>query len=39
MNKFLDNPKEYAPGNKMTFRGIPKNADRAALLVYMESLK
>mgnify|MGYP003148617859 FL=1 len=39
LNKFLDNPKEYAPGNKMTFRGIPKNADRAALLVYLESLK
>ncbi|MEQ9576076.1 MAG: cytochrome c family protein [Rhodospirillales bacterium] len=39
LNKFLNNPKEYAPGNKMTFRGVPKNADRAALLVYLQSLK
>lgn len=39
LNKFIDNPKEYAPGNKMTFRGISKNSDRAALLVYLQSLK
>jgi cytochrome c len=39
LNKFIDNPKEYAPGTKMTFRGISKNSDRAALLVYLQTLK
>lgn len=39
LDKFLNNPKEYAPGNKMTFRGVPKNSERAALLVYLQTLK
>jgi cytochrome c len=39
LDKFIADPKGYAPGTKMTFRGIPKNSERAALLVYMESLK
>ncbi len=38
LDKFIENPKGYAPGNKMTFRGIAKNADRAALIVYMATL-
>lgn len=39
LDKFIADPKGYAPGTKMTFRGIPKNSDRAALLVFLESLK
>ena len=39
LDKFLHSPKEYAPGTKMTFRGITKNADLAALLVYLQTLK
>ncbi|MCF3627622.1 cytochrome c family protein [Thalassospiraceae bacterium LMO-SO8] len=39
LDKFLADPKGYAPGTKMTFRGIPKNSDRAALLVFLDSLK
>ncbi|PIW27733.1 MAG: cytochrome c family protein [Rhodospirillales bacterium CG15_BIG_FIL_POST_REV_8_21_14_020_66_15] len=38
LDKFLSDPKAYAPGNKMTFRGVPKNSERAALLVYLQSL-
>mgnify|MGYP002877051251 FL=1 len=39
LDKFIHDPKAYAPGTKMTFRGIPKNSDRAALLVFLETLK
>ena len=39
LDKFIANPKEFAPGNKMTFRGIKKNSDRAALIVYLKTLK
>lgn len=38
LDKFLLSPKAYAPGNKMTFRGVSKATDRAALLVYLRSL-
>lgn len=37
MNAFLENPKEYAPGNKMTYRGLSKPEDRAALIVYLQT--
>jgi len=35
LNDFLKNPKEYAPGNKMSFRGLSKASDRAALIAYL----
>ena len=38
LNAFLANPKKYAKGTKMSFRGIKKNEDRADLLVYLHSL-
>lgn len=38
LDKFLENPKAYAPGNKMTYAGVKKNSDRAALMVYLQSL-
>lgn len=35
LDAFLADPKAYAPGNKMTFAGLPKATDRAALLVWL----
>ena len=37
LNAWLEDPKAYAPGNKMSFRGLRKEEDRAALIAYMES--
>ncbi|MCG5239266.1 c-type cytochrome [Azospirillum doebereinerae] len=38
LNKFLYDPKAYAPGTKMTFAGIKKDADRANVIAYLRSL-
>lgn len=35
---FLENPKSYAPGTTMNFRGISKVTDRANLIAYLDSL-
>ncbi|MEZ5831375.1 MAG: cytochrome c family protein [Dongiaceae bacterium] len=35
LNKFLTRPKDYAPGTKMSFPGLPKAEDRAALLRWL----
>lgn len=35
LDKFLAKPKEYAPGTKMSFPGLPKPEDRAALLRWL----
>lgn len=37
LNAWLTNPKKYAPGNKMSFAGISKPQDRAAVLLYLNS--
>ena len=37
LNAWLTSPKAYAPGNKMSFAGISKPEDRAAILVYLNS--
>ncbi len=39
LNKWLFNPKAYAPANKMAFAGIAKTQDRADLIAYLKSLK
>jgi len=38
LDKFLTKPKDYAKGTKMSFAGLKKASDRAALLLYMRSL-
>ncbi len=38
LNAWLENPKEFAPGNKMSFRGLNKEEERAAVIRYMESV-
>ena len=38
MDAFITSPRNFAKGTKMTFAGISKATDRAALLVYLRSL-
>jgi cytochrome c len=35
--KYLHNPAEAVPGNKMVFQGVPDNADLADLLAYLRT--
>lgn len=39
MNNFLWSPKKFVPGTKMTFAGIKKPEDRAALIKWLETRK
>ncbi len=34
---YLENPKAFAPGNKMAFAGLPKPQDRADLIAFLEN--
>lgn len=38
LNAFLTNPRAYAPGNKMSFAGLPKADERVNLIAYLASL-
>jgi cytochrome c len=38
LNGFLEDPKGYAPGTKMSFKGLSKAEDRANLIAYLDSL-
>ena len=38
LDAFLAKPKAFAPGTKMTFNGVKKAADRAAVIAYLRSL-
>jgi cytochrome c len=38
MNKWLTNPKKYAPGTKMAFAGLSNPEERASLMLYLNTL-
>ncbi len=38
LDAFLDRPRAFAPGTKMTFNGVRKAAERAAVIAYLRSL-
>ncbi len=38
LDAYLTKPKDYIPGNKMSFAGLPKAQDRANVIAYLESL-
>jgi cytochrome c len=38
LNKFIANPKGFVPGTAMGFAGIPKDSERADVIVYLNSL-
>ncbi len=38
LNGFLENPKKFAPGTKMSFAGMKKAKDRANLIAYLDGL-
>ncbi len=38
LDAFLAKPKAFAPGTKMTFNGVKKATDRAAVIAYLRSL-
>jgi cytochrome c len=38
LDLFLASPKGFAKGTKMSFAGLKKASDRAAVLVYLQSL-
>ena len=39
LSAFLENPKKYAPGNKMSFPGLKKVEDRASLIAYLATIQ
>jgi cytochrome c len=38
LNKFLTSPKDFVPGTKMTFAGLPRGSQRADVIAYLNSL-
>jgi cytochrome c len=38
LNQFLTSPKGYIPGTAMTFNGLPRGAQRADVIAYLNSL-
>ncbi len=38
LNEWLLNPKAFAPGNKMTFKGMKKDTERANLIAYLATI-
>ncbi len=38
LNGYIENPKAYAPGNKMAFKGLSKPVDRANLIGFLQTV-
>ena len=38
LDQWLTSPKAYAPGNKMSFKGLPKDTDRANMIAYLATI-
>ena len=38
LNAFLENPKSYAPGTKMSFAGLRKLNDRVNVIAYLATI-
>jgi cytochrome c len=38
LDHFINNPKGFVPGTKMSFAGVPRGSERANILVYLNSL-
>jgi cytochrome c2 len=38
LNAYLENPRGFAPGNRMAFAGLRSEEDRAAMIAYLHSL-
>ncbi|MFQ5437388.1 MAG: c-type cytochrome [Paracoccaceae bacterium] len=38
LNRFLTSPKTFAPGTKMTFKGLKKDGDRANIIAYLATI-
>ena len=39
LDSFLENPKGFARGTKMSFSGLKKSSDRANIIAYLETIK
>lgn len=39
LNKYLNDPKGFVPGNKMAFTGLKKEQERDAVIDYLETVK
>ncbi|MEQ9695302.1 cytochrome c family protein [Shimia sp. SDUM112013] len=39
LDAFIENPKKFAPGTKMSFSGMKKPVDRANLIAYLETIQ
>lgn len=39
LDKYLESPKDFIPGNKMVFQGIKDAGERADLIAYLKTLK